>query len=77
MFRVMRSSELTGPSRVRYVLRAVPLKQDGQAGHEVVREIDASIVREQLALRQTIPTPEETFEQLWQQLRVDLDANYS
>jgi hypothetical protein len=76
VFRVLRWSALVGPDRVRYALRAVPVKQDGDAGHEVAREFDTSLVRDKLAARQAIPTPEETFESLWQQLRVDLDAQY-
>jgi hypothetical protein len=76
MFRVLRASEVLAPDRVRFVLRAVPVKQDGRAGKEVVREYDTSLVREKLALRQSIPTPEDTFEQLWQQLRIDLDVLY-
>jgi hypothetical protein len=76
MFRVVRTSQLLAPDRVRYALRAVPVKQDGNAGHEVAREVDASLVRDKIALRQAIPTPEETFEELWQQLRIDLDVHY-
>jgi hypothetical protein len=34
-------------------------------------------VRDKIALGQAIPTPEETFEELWQQLRLDLDVGYS
>jgi hypothetical protein len=77
VFRVQRSSELIGPNRVRYALRAVPIKRDAQdAGLEVAREFETSLVRDKLALHQVIPTPEETFEQLWQQLRLDLDVQY-
>lgn len=76
VFRVLRSSALIAPDRVRYALRAVPVKPDGNAGHEVAREFDTSLVRDKLALRQAIPTSEDTFESLWQQLRVDLDALY-
>jgi hypothetical protein len=78
VFRVTRSSELVGPDRVRYALRAVPIvihPQDG--GVEVAREYDTTLVRDKIALGQAIPTPEETFEQLWQQLRLDLDVGYS
>jgi hypothetical protein len=76
MFRVVRLSEALGGDRMRYALRAVPVRQDGRAGHEVDREFDASLVREKIALGQAIPTPEQTFEQLWQQLRLDLDVHY-
>jgi hypothetical protein len=44
---------------------------------EVARELDTASVRDRIALRQTIPTPEDTYEQLWQQLRLDLDAHYA
>jgi hypothetical protein len=77
VFRVQRFSELIAPDRVRYVLRAMPIKHARQdAGLEVSRELDAAVVREMLALHQRIPTSEETFEQLWQQLRLDLDVQY-
>jgi hypothetical protein len=74
VYRVVRSSALVAPDRVRYALRAVPVKQDGNPGHEVACEFDTSLVREKIALRQTIPTSEDMFGSLWQQLRVDLDA---
>jgi hypothetical protein len=76
VFRVLRCSALIAPDRVRYALRAVPVKPDGNPSHEVAREFDTSLVRDKLALRQAIPTSEDTFESLWQQLRVDLDAQY-
>ena len=76
MYRVLRFSELLKPDRVRYTLRAVPVKQDGDAGHEVALELNTSFVRDKIAMRQAIPTVEETFEQLWQQLRIDLDVHY-
>jgi hypothetical protein len=76
MFRVVRVSEPVGTERVRYALRAVPVRQDGQTGHEVSREYDTSLVLASIGLGQTIPTPEQTFEQLWEQLRLDLDVNY-
>jgi hypothetical protein len=77
MFRVVRWSEGLAPDRVRYALRAVPVKPDRDAGHEVVCDLDTSLVRAKIALGQAIPTPEETFEQLWQQLRIDLDVQYA
>jgi hypothetical protein len=77
VFRVSRSSELIAPDRVRYALRADAITLKSQdAGIEVAREYDTSLVRDKLALRQSIPTPEETFEQLWEQLRLDLDVHY-
>ena len=33
------------------------------------------LVRDKIRHRQIIPTPEATFEQLWQQLRLDIDAD--
>ena len=39
--------------------------------------LDTTLVRDKIALGQAIPTPEETFEELWQQLRLDLDVGYS
>jgi hypothetical protein len=53
------------------------VKPDREAGHEVVCDLDTSLVRAKIALGQAIPTPEETFEQLWQQLRIDLDVQYA
>jgi hypothetical protein len=77
VFRISRSSELVGPDRVRYALRAVAIKLSGSdPGVEVACEYDTSFVRDKLSMRQTIPTPEDTFEQLWQQLRLDLDIAY-
>jgi hypothetical protein len=78
MYRVLRSSRQLASDRVRYALRAVPIKQDGtDTGHEVAVELETSLVREKIALNQAIPTPEDTFEQLWQQLRLDLDVQYA
>ncbi len=72
VFRLLRSSQVIAPGRVRYALRAVPLKAG--AGFEASRELDASLVLDKLAHRQAIPTPENTFEDLWQQLRLDIDV---
>jgi hypothetical protein len=78
VFRVTRSSQVIEPDRVRYALRAVPIFLRGEAAVvEVSREYDTTLVREKIALGQAIPTPEETFEELWQQLRLDLDVGYS
>jgi hypothetical protein len=77
VFRLLRTSQLVAPDRMRFALRAVPIKANGEdAGLEVARELDASLLRDKIARGQAIPTPEETFEQLWQQLRLDLDAHY-
>jgi hypothetical protein len=56
---------------MRYVLRATPLGADA-AAREASFEIDADLVRDKIRRGQAIPTPEETYEQLWQQLRLDL-----
>jgi hypothetical protein len=78
VFRVTRSSELVAPDRVRYALRALPIVvHEQEVAVEVAREYDTTLVRDKIALGQSIPTPEETFEELWQQLRVDLDVGYS
>ena len=78
LYRVLRTSALVAPDRMRFALRAVPIKPDGgDAGLEVTCELDTSFLRDKIAHGQAMPTPEETFEQLWQQLRVDVDAQYS
>ena len=76
VYRLLRASELTSPDRIQFALRAVPVKQDGDQGHVLTREVEAAMIRDKLAIRQAIPTPEETYEALWQQLRVDLDVVY-
>ena len=77
VFRVLRSSALVAPDRVRYALRALPLSADAEdAGVELAREVDTALLRDKIANGQAIPTPEATFEELWQQLRLDLDARY-
>jgi hypothetical protein len=78
VFRVVRSSELVAPDRVRYTLRAEPIALHVRDGaREIAREFDTTLVRDKIALGQAIPTPEDTFEELWQQLRLDLDVGYS
>jgi hypothetical protein len=78
VFRVTRLSELVASDRVRYALRAVPIALQGtDDGVEVAREYDTTLVRDKISLGQAIPTPEDLFEQLWQQLRLDLDVGYS
>jgi len=74
-FRVLRSSQFVGPDRVRFTLRAQPISaSDGSNDVERAREVDAELIRDKIAHRQAIPTPETTFEELWQQLRRDIDA---
>jgi hypothetical protein len=72
VYRVRRVVEELGPERMRYTLRATPLT--GAEPAETSREIDAALLRDMIAHRQIVPTPEDTFEQLWQQLRLDVDA---
>jgi hypothetical protein len=74
---VSRSSKLVAPDRMRFALRATPILVGSEdAGVEVAREYIASDVRDKIVNHQAIPTPEDTFEQLWQQLRLELDAIY-
>jgi alkanesulfonate monooxygenase SsuD/methylene tetrahydromethanopterin reductase-like flavin-dependent oxidoreductase (luciferase family) len=75
VFRVLRSSQLIAPDRVRFALRAQPIRADNDAADlELARELDADLIRDKILNRQAIPTPETTFEDLWQQLRIDLEA---
>jgi hypothetical protein len=78
VFRVLRSSEPLDADRVRYRLRAVPVGRDGDhdGGREVSREFDAALLLDKVRHGQAIPTPEETFEELWRQLQIDLDLGY-
>jgi hypothetical protein len=72
---VLRSSHVIAPGRVRFVLRAEPIRMAGSDGAlERARELDIDFVLDKVAHRQAVPTPEETYEALWQQLRLDLDA---
>jgi len=75
VFRILRSSQLIAPDRVRLALRAQPLSGH-DVGLELTRELDTSFVRDKILHRQAIPTPESTLEQLWQQLRQDLEEHY-
>ena len=63
---------------MRYALRATPIKptDDQSAGLEASRELDVSTVLDKVANGQAVPTPEATFEDLWAQLRIDLDLRY-
>jgi hypothetical protein len=72
VFRIHRFSEQVGEDRIRYTLRATPIgdTESKEASHEV----DVAQLTEKIRSRQVVPTPEETFEQLWQQLRLDVDA---
>jgi hypothetical protein len=75
VFRLLRSSELVAPDRVRFVLRAQAINAaDADAELEQSREVDAELIRDKIAYRQAVPTPETTFEELWGKLRLQLDA---
>jgi hypothetical protein len=75
VFRVVRSSRLIAPNRVRFALRAQPIRADRDAADvELARELDTDLIRDKILHHQAIPTPESTFEDLWQQLRLDLEA---
>ena len=74
VYRILRSSELTAPDRVRFSLRAQSIRLDAaDPGVEVSRELEASLLLDKALHGQAVPTPESVFEQLWQQLHVDLD----
>jgi hypothetical protein len=74
VFRLLRSSELVGSDRIRFGLRAQPIAATG-TNCELERslELEASLLLDKAAHGQAVPTPEATFETLWQQLRQDLD----
>jgi hypothetical protein len=75
VFRVLRSSNMVGPDRMRFCLRAQDVNPvNSSAVVERAREVDAGLLRDKIARHHVIPTPESTFEDLWQQLRVDLDV---
>jgi len=75
VFRVLRSSQLVAPNRVRFALRAQAVNSDWQDDDlELSRELDTDLIRDKILHRQAIPTPEATFEDLWQQLRINRDA---
>jgi hypothetical protein len=75
VFRLLRTSQLAADT-VRYSLRAVPVRLDDQPPRivERSREIEAGYLRDKIRNRQAIPSPESTFEELWQQMRLELDA---
>jgi hypothetical protein len=74
VYRVLRVSQTIDARHARYVLRAVPVRaQDALQASEAAQVIDTESLRDRIRLRQVVPTPEQTYEQLWQQLRLDLD----
>ncbi len=75
VFRLTRTSTLIGQDRIRFILRAEPIGGDGaRGGFERSRDVDGWLLRDKIAHGLAIPTPEETYESLWQQLRLDLDS---
>jgi hypothetical protein len=76
MFRLQRLSERVTADRSRYVLKAIAVKVAAAqtSAAEVAREVDTEALRDKIERGLVVATPEETFEQLWQQLRVDLEA---
>jgi hypothetical protein len=75
VFRLLRSSKMVGPDRVRFALRAQAINPASACPDlELAREVDCALIRDKIANHHIIPTPESTFEDLWQQLRMDLDA---
>jgi len=77
VFRVLRSSRLVAPDRVRFVLRVEPIRPNAaELGVEVSREVDASFVLDKVAHGQAVPTPEQTFEELWRELNQELDERF-
>jgi hypothetical protein len=74
VYRVYRVSQTLDAEQARYILRAVPIRPtDEPHAAEAVQVVDAEMLRDRIRLRQVVPTPEQTYEQLWQQLRLDLD----
>ena len=64
---------MVGPDRMRFCLRAQDVNPvSGSPIVERAVEVDAALLRDKIAHHHVIPTPESTFEDLWQQLRVDL-----
>jgi hypothetical protein len=75
VFRILRSSELIAPGRVRFALRAQSITlTESDPGIELSRELDTTTVLDKIANGQAVPTPEGTFEDLWQLLRQELDS---
>ena len=76
VFRVQRVSRQVADDRTRYVLRGIPVSTalDASATVEVAHEATAGDLREHLQRGHEAMTPERYFEQLWEQLRRELDA---
>jgi hypothetical protein len=74
VYRIQRLSESIDRDRMRFTLRAVPI-HNPTVTFEASRDIATDLVRDKIRHRQVIPTPEMTYEQLWQQLRLDINAS--
>lgn len=80
VFRVQRVREETGDRRARYVLRAFAVPAESSPADpsaaiaETAREISADDALDRVRHHQGVPTPEQTFEELWQPLRLRLDT---
>lgn len=74
VYRILRSSQLIAPDRVRFSLRAQTIRLDAaDPGIEVSRELEAGLLLDKAANRQVVPSPESVFEQLWHELHLDLN----
>jgi hypothetical protein len=73
VYRIQRLSHSVDLDCVRYTLRAVPIRAS-LASYEASADLHTDVVRDKIRHRQIIATPEAIFEQLWQQLRLDIDA---
>ena len=74
VFRILRASKLVAPGHIRFSLRAQAIRLDAaDPGIEVCRELEASLLLDKALHGQAVPTPESVFEDLWQQLRLDIE----
>lgn len=80
MFRLQRTCERSVDGGTRYVVRAFlvrggddPFAQQAPVA-ELGRDLNAELLADKLRHHQAVLTPEAIFEQLWQQLRLELDA---
>lgn len=76
VFRVQRVSRQVADDRTRYVLRGIPVSTalDATAAVEVAHEATADELWDRMQRGHEIMTPERHFEQLWEELRRELDA---
>lgn len=71
VFRLKRFNE-TNEDGARYILRGSPLGEGDDI--EVSQDSGFDRLRDQISRKMVLSTPEEVFESLWQQLRLDLDG---